>query len=472
MCGPGKLWICLSPRLSPRLPFPHLPRFPQLPGASVESVKTLGGRILAKPGSNIAKFPKAKRRHTKGWRSFFALSTCHSEGCQRCQRCETESGRQSPHRQVENACDSLTRESRKTRHASKLERWRTLRASRAHAQYCHGFFNGAGKVHISQSDCKAEITARLEFKAALLVFEDLYGGLLRRTQGGQGTPALKWTWSGQLRRRHDRHDRHGEISGRASKDGERLEVTTRSEQKDQKGRWKNFEVKSVKNKKVRHKSHKRDRWRGCTGCSEQTQRSLWQTKTMQQAFDVGQFFETRRIWRASFLSWEFLAGLFDAVAHIRLIQGEIILEITHQSCSLLESVRHFLLDTLQEEVALEAMIDAIILHDFHRCNRLVVCSNLSRVVLQKLLKSLKVRRRAVELILSTQIPNLADLRLMASAQGAYLEWNSQGKLRLIPKSQSFKRRLEFQARQEDAKEIRYLLELETLASFTSFTSLR
>jgi hypothetical protein len=40
------------------------------------------------------------------------------------------------------------------------------RARTRAAQYCHGFFNGAGKVHISQSDCKAEITARLEFKAS------------------------------------------------------------------------------------------------------------------------------------------------------------------------------------------------------------------------------------------------------------------------------------------------------------------
>ena len=63
--------------------------------------------------------------------------------------------------------------------------------------------------------------------------------------------------------------------------------------------------------------------------------------------------------------------------------------------------------------------------------------------------------------------NLADLRLIrliASAQGAHLESNSQGKLRVVPNSQSFKRHLEFQARQEDAKEIRHLLELETLRS--------
>ena len=63
--------------------------------------------------------------------------------------------------------------------------------------------------------------------------------------------------------------------------------------------------------------------------------------------------------------------------------------------------------------------------------------------------------------------NLADLRLIrliASAQGAHLESNSQGKLRVVPNSQSFKRHSEFQARQEDAKEIRHLLELETLRS--------
>lgn len=306
------------------------------------------------------------------------LSTCESEGYEGyegyeghegCQRCEGESGPSGPsgpsgvrpHRQVG---------------ASKLG-WRAR--TRA-AQYCHGFFNGAGKVHISQSDCKAEITARLEFKAALLVFEDLYGGL-RRTQGSQGTPALKWTWEMQA--------------------------------------------------------------------------------------DVGPFFETSRVSR---VSWEFLAGLFDAVARIRVIQGEIIVEMSHRSLSLLESVRHFLLDTLQEEENMDrATIDsAIILHDFHRRNRLVVCSNLSRLVLQKLRKSLKVRRPAVEFLMSSlSTRNLADLRLIrliASAQGAHLESNSQGKLRVVPNSQSFKRHLEFQARQEDAKEIRHLLELETLRS--------
>ena len=184
------------------------------------------------------------------------------------------------------------------------------------------------------------------------------------------------------------------------------------------------------------------------------------------AMDVGPFFETSR----GRISWEFLAGLFDAVAHIRLLQGEIILEISHRSYSLLESVRQFLLDTLQEEVEddnVDRAIDsAIILQDFHRRNRLVVCSKFSRLVLQKLLKHLKVRRPAVEFLMKPRSTrNLADLRLirlLASAQGARLDSNSQGKLRVVPKSQSFKRHREFQARQEDAQEIRHLLELETL----------
>ena len=168
LCGPqGKLCKICSPRLSPRLQFPRFPRFPQFPVASVESVSRSTSRTsretLAKPELNIAKFPKAKRR-PKGSRSLLTLSTCESggyegyegyEGHEGCQRCEGESGPSGPsgpsgvrpHRQVG---------------ASKLG-WRAR--TRA-AQYCHGFFNGAGKVHISQSDCKAEITARLEFKAS------------------------------------------------------------------------------------------------------------------------------------------------------------------------------------------------------------------------------------------------------------------------------------------------------------------
>ena len=160
LCGPqGKLCKICSPRLNPRLQFPRFPRFPRLPQfpvASVESVSRSTSRTsretLAKPELNIAKFPKAKRR-PKGSRSLLTLSTCESEGYEGyegCQRCEGESGPSGPSG------------------ASKLGRRARTRA----AQYCHGFFNGAGKVHISHSDCKAEITARLEFKASwrLVIF--------------------------------------------------------------------------------------------------------------------------------------------------------------------------------------------------------------------------------------------------------------------------------------------------------------
>ena len=244
----------------------------------------------------------------------------------------------------------------------------------------------------------------------MLLLESLHGGVLRPTEGSQGTLALKWTWTYS---RGTRGPRRGKTKHKA------------------------FEAQTVPNVNLTAKQNA----------------SIPPDKLFEE-FEAKQFP----------LSWQFLAGLFDAAGLFRLNRGQISLEIVHQNSNLLESTRDFLL-TLPPDSTPEK-IDQVVIRDFHRRSRLLIrCNVLSRVILQKLLPVLRVRRHAVELVLHSA-PNISrinihEMRQIASAQGAHLESSLDGKLRLIPKAQSFKRHLEFAARQDDAENIRLLLELKT-----------
>jgi len=81
-------------------------------------------------------------------------------------------------------------------------------AQKSHAQYCCGFFHGAGKIYVNEHDCKLEVVAQAESKAAVLLLESLHGGVLRLTEGSQGTLALKWTWTSTKRGNQTKHKMH------------------------------------------------------------------------------------------------------------------------------------------------------------------------------------------------------------------------------------------------------------------------
>ena len=258
----------------------------------------------------------------------------------------------------------------------------------------------------------------------MLLLESLHGGVLRPTEGSQGTLALKWTWTYS---RGTRGPRRGKTKHKA------------------------FEAQTVPNVNQQNESIPQ----ALQGrCKRQISRFHIPPDKLFEEFEAKQFP----------LSWQFLAGLFDAAGLFRLNRGQISLEIVHQNSNLLESTRDFLL-TLPPDSTPEK-IDQVVIRDFHRRSRLLIrCNVLSRVILQKLLPVLRVRRHAVELVLHSA-PNISrinihEMRQIASAQGAHLESSLDGKLRLIPKAQSFKRHLEFAARQDDAENIRLLLELKT-----------
>ena len=253
----------------------------------------------------------------------------------------------------------------------------------------------------------------------MLLLESL-GGVLRPTEGSQGTLALKWTWTSP-RGNQTKHKVH-----------------------------KAFEAQTVPNVSTVKQNASipqafQDRGRRQISGFHITPDKLF------EEFEAKQFH----------VSWQFLAGLFDAAGLFRLNRGQISLEIVHRNSNLLESARDFLLCTLPPDSTPEK-IDHVVIRDFHRRSRLLIrCNVLSRVILQKLLPALRVRRRAVELVLHSGRSriNIHEMRQIASAQGAQLEL--EGKLRLIPKARSFKRHLEFAARQDDAENIRLLLELKT-----------
>ena len=158
------------------------------------------------------------------------------------------------------------------------------------------------------------------------------------------------------------------------------------------------------------------------------------------------------------LSWEYLAGLFDAIALVRICRGQLSLEIPHKCHILLENIKAFLEDRLDARTG-EKRIN---LRGFHRCRLIIRCNVLSYKILEKLVCFLRVRRPAVELILHPRSEiSLYDLRLLASAQGAFLGLHPsiKGEFRVIPRTKSFKRILEFQARQEETHHIRDHLEV-------------
>ena len=256
-------------------------------------------------------------------------------------------------------------------------------------------------------------------EAAVLLLESL-GGVLRPTEGSQGTFALKWTWTSPKRGNQTKHKVH-----------------------------KAFEAQTVPNvSTVKQNASIPQAFQDQISGFHITPDKLF------EEFEAKQFH----------VSWQFLAGLFDAAGLFRLNRGQISLEIVHRNSNLLESARDFLLCTLPPDSTPEK-IDHVVIRDFHRRSRLLIrCNVLSRVILQKLLPALRVRRRAVELVLhsgrNSRI-NIHEMRQIASAQGTHLESSLEGKLRLIPKAQSFKRHLEFAARQDDAENIRLLLELKT-----------
>eukprot|EP00438_Fugacium_kawagutii_P007809 Skav220875 [mRNA] locus=scaffold2625:32490:34334:+ [translate_table: standard] len=309
---------------------------------------------------------------------------------------------------------------------SHLRKWETAKTDLRDAEYCRGFLSGAGKVYMNQWSCKIEITAREEFKAALLVLQHLYGGLLRRTEGSQGTKALKWTWLGQNKQAEKCSTTKQEQE--EQEEQEEGEEGQKEEGEEAKQEHNSEKDKDLEDLKSRHM------------CPKPWTRPL--VNSHRSTYEI---------------SWDFVAGLFDAIGTIKRLQGgNVILEMTHRNFNLLEAVRQFLDPTASE---------GLVLQDFHRRSRLLIHSK-SKAFHLRLLTGLRVKRRVLETLTQgdvshVSILSLEDLRLIAAAQGAYLESNSQGKLRLIPKSQNFKRHLEFQARQEEATQIRHILELGT-----------
>ena len=177
--------------------------------------------------------------------------------------------------------------------------------------------------------------------------------------------------------------------------------------------------------------------------------------TWRRAAKGGEFQRLRHFLFKEDFSWGYVAGLFDAVACIR-VGRQTLIEVPHKSLTFLERLQDFLATVNKSDGS------DIFVRDFHRRNRLIVKSPLSEAILSKLLCRLRVRRVAVALILKPRPPrliSLKELRGFASLQQASLSQNAAGELRLVPLFQSTKRTLEFQNRAKEAEEMRRHLEM-------------
>ncbi|CAE7736787.1 unnamed protein product [Symbiodinium sp. CCMP2456] len=278
-------------------------------------------------------------------------------------------------------------------------------------QYCAGFFDGLGHVFEDGPSYRLELTLPWEQREALRLFQQLFGGSivpseavgarrlleLRARRAGN----LKWAVRGEP-------GRHAAFALAA-------QAVLKQPQLLLAAHWPLFT------------SSPRAALEGCK----------W----------MGPFSRAE-------ITWAYVAGLFDAVGHIRDSGSnrQVFLEFRQKSFRFLESLQGFLKAQLSSEF--------VSVRHFHRLSRLsVVDATLAQTMLRQLLRvGLILRKEAAQLALSPLLPiPKLPLRLLA-ARRSFVD-DCGGRRRLAPLSQSFEKHQEAFGRQSDAADARHAMQL-------------
>ncbi|CAE7693501.1 unnamed protein product [Symbiodinium microadriaticum] len=289
------------------------------------------------------------------------------------------------------------------------------RGGRGKLQYCAGFFDGLGHVFEDGPSYRLELTLPWEQHEALRLFQQLFGGSIvpseavgaRRLLELRGRPLhvkgnLKWQLRGE--------------PGRSAAFALAAQAVLKQPQLLLAAHWPFFT------------SSPRAALEGCK----------W----------MGPFSRAE-------ITWAYVAGLFDAVGHIRDSGSnrQVFLEFKQKSFRLLESLQGF----LKNQLSLSS--EFVSVRHFHRFSRLsVVDSRIAHATLRQLLRvGLILRKEAAQLALSPFVPEIPKLPLglILAARRSFVDECGPGRRRLLPLSQSLAKHEEAFGRQSDAADARH-----------------
>ncbi|CAE7435656.1 unnamed protein product [Symbiodinium sp. CCMP2592] len=309
-------------------------------------------------------------------------------------------------------------------------------------EYCAGFFDGLGHVFEDGPSYRLELTLPWEQREALQLFQQLFSGSIvpseavgarrleeragahRLTRAHRGN--LKWTLRGEPGRRAA-----SALAAQAVLKQPQLLLAAHSFSFPRRPRT-----------------------------------------ALQDCKWMGPF--SRAGMAAGGITWPYVAGLFDAVGHIRPNSSEprklVFLEFSEKSHRFLEILESF----FNAQLSPGGWRSDVSVRHFHRLSRLSLVDSIAQTTLRQLLRvGLSVRKEAAQLALSPflcKISKLPQLRLILAAQRCFVDDCGFGRRRLAPLSQSFEKHEEASCRQRDVADARHAMQLLRLAceSFRDF----